>query len=124
MPPPRLFRCAGTSWKGIVKLRPTAVFDAQHGGFTTGWSPVSWGSIDESFVNLTIPAGLIDAKVELPPATSAGATVFRCGPLACPDDGQPRAVEHEMDALAGRDRSQTAPQQPNNRLLSARLAAS
>ena len=46
-------------------------------------------------------AGLIDAKMELPPATSAGATVFRCGPLACPDDGQTRAVEHEMDALAG-----------------------
>ena len=27
-----------------------------------------------------------------------------------PDDGQTRAVEHEMEALAGRDRSQTAPQ--------------
>ena len=53
-------------------------------------------------------AGLIDAKVELPPATSAAATVFRGGPLTCSDDGQPRAVEHEMDALAGRDRSQTA----------------
>ena len=31
---------------GIVKLRPMAVFDAQHGGFTTGSSPTSWGSID------------------------------------------------------------------------------
>ena len=41
---------------GIVKLKLTAVFDAQHGGFTTGWSPVSWGSIDELFVNLTMPA--------------------------------------------------------------------
>ena len=40
-----------------VKLRPTAVLDAQHGGFTAGWSPVSWGSIDELFVNLTIPNG-------------------------------------------------------------------
>ena len=40
---------------GIVKLRPTAVLDAQHGGFTAGSSPVSWGSIDELFVNLTIP---------------------------------------------------------------------
>ena len=40
---------------GIVKLKLTAVFDAQHGGFTTGWSPVSWGSIDELFVNLTMP---------------------------------------------------------------------
>ena len=54
--------------------------------------------------------GLIDAKVELPPATSAAATVFRGGPLTCSDDGQPGAVEHEMDALAGRDRSQTVPQ--------------
>ena len=30
----------------IVKLRSTVVFDAQHGGFTAGSSPVSWGSID------------------------------------------------------------------------------
>ena len=34
-----------------------AVFDAQHGGFATGWSPVSWGSINELFVNLTMPSG-------------------------------------------------------------------
>ena len=38
-----------------VKLRLTAVFDAQHGGFATSSSPVSWGSIDVLFVNLTIP---------------------------------------------------------------------
>ena len=38
-----------------VKLRLKAVSDAQHGGFATGLSPVSWGSIDELFVNLTIP---------------------------------------------------------------------
>ena len=55
-------------------------------------------------------AGLIDAKVELPPAASAAATVFRSSPLTLPDDGQPRAVEHEMEALVGRDRPQTAPQ--------------
>ena len=42
---------------GIVKLRLTAVFDAQHGGFATGWSPVSWGLFDELFVNLTMPSG-------------------------------------------------------------------
>ena len=30
---------------------------------------------------------LIDAKVELPPATSAAATVFRGGPLTFPNDG-------------------------------------
>ena len=36
-------------------------------------------------------AGLIGAKVELPPATPAAATVFRGGPLTCSDDGQPRA---------------------------------
>ena len=40
----------------LVKLRLTAVFDAQHGGFATGWSPVSWGLIDELFVNLTMPS--------------------------------------------------------------------
>ena len=43
-------------------------------------------------------AGLIDAKVKLPPAA---ATVFRGGPLTFPNDGQTRAVEHEMEALAG-----------------------
>ena len=55
-------------------------------------------------------AGLIDAKVELPPAAPAAVTVFRGRPLTCSDDGQPRAVEHEMEARAGRDRPQTAPQ--------------
>ena len=40
---------------GIVKLRLTTVFDAQYSGFATGWSPVSWGLIDELFVNLTMP---------------------------------------------------------------------
>ena len=57
-------------------------------------------------------AGLIDATVELPPATSAATTVFRGGPLTFPNDGQPRAVEHEMDGLAERDQSQTALQMP------------
>ena len=46
-------------WKkrygGIVKLRLTAVSDAQYGGFTTGLSRISWGSIDQIFVNLTMP---------------------------------------------------------------------
>ena len=51
-------------------------------------------------------AGLIDAKMELPPATPAAATVCRGRPLTGPDDGQTRAVEHEMEARAGRDRSQ------------------
>ena len=41
--------------EGIVKLGLTAVFDAQHGGVATGSSPVSWGLIDELFVNLTMP---------------------------------------------------------------------
>ena len=40
---------------GIVKLRLTAAFGAQYGGFATDWSPVSWGSLDELFVNLTMP---------------------------------------------------------------------
>ena len=55
-------------------------------------------------------AGLIDAKVELPLATPAAATVCRGRPLTCPDDGQPRAVEHEMEAPDGRAQSQTARQ--------------
>ena len=42
--------------KGMVKLRLAAVSDAQHGGFATGWSPASWGSIDEFSVNLTMPS--------------------------------------------------------------------
>ena len=48
---------------GIVKLKLTAVLDAQHGGFTTGWSPVSWGSIDELFVNLTVSIIPLPAEV-------------------------------------------------------------
>ena len=41
-----------------VKLRLAAVLDAKHGGFATGWSPISCGSIDELFVNLTMPAAV------------------------------------------------------------------
>ena len=41
-----------------VKLRPTAILDAQHGGFTTGSSPVSWGALDELFVSVTVPFDL------------------------------------------------------------------
>ena len=52
--PPRTIPTQGT-FIGIVKLKLTAVFDAQHGRFTTGWSPASWGSIDELLVNLTMP---------------------------------------------------------------------
>ena len=48
---------AGSGMMLTVKLRLMAVFDSQHGGFATGWSPVSWGSINELFVNLTIPSG-------------------------------------------------------------------
>ena len=47
---------SGKSRAGIVKLKLTAVFDVQHGGFTTGWNPVSWGALDELLVNLTMPA--------------------------------------------------------------------
>ena len=41
-------------------------------------------------------AGLIDAKVELPPAASAAATVFRGSPLTLPDDGQTCAVKRGL----------------------------
>ena len=50
-----------------VKLKLTAVFDAQHGGFTTGWSPASWGSIDELLVNLTMPKKHQGARPESRP---------------------------------------------------------
>ena len=88
---------------GAAQSRPH-----RHGGHRTGIG------VDEDH------AGLIDATVERPPVTPAAATVVRSRPRTCPDEGQTRAVEHEMEALAGRDRSQTAPQQPHNRLLSAR----
>ena len=45
---------AGSGMMLTVKLRLAAVFDVQHGGFATGWSAVSWGSIDELFVNLAM----------------------------------------------------------------------
>ena len=51
---------------GIVKLRLTAVSDAQHGGFATGWSPVYWGSIDDLFVNLTMPSKQLPRRLMLP----------------------------------------------------------
>ena len=66
------------SW-GIVKLKLTAVFDAQHGGFTTGWSPASWGSIDELFVNLTMPAGHVLVEVGTASGRESTVTVeFSC----------------------------------------------
>ena len=49
--------------RGTVKLRLTAVSDPQHGGFTAGSSPVSWGSSDELFVNLTVPRAAIGTRV-------------------------------------------------------------
>ena len=59
--------------QGIVRLRLTAVSDPQHGGFTAGSSPVSWGSIDELFVNLTVPERVPGAEA-LPEAETT------CGP--------------------------------------------
>ena len=63
-------------------MRLTAVFDAQHGGFETGWSPISWGSIDELFVNLTMPlvgpTGLIFAKWSTVAGKVPGAAASHC----------------------------------------------
>ena len=55
----------GTAWRrrGIVKLRLTAVSDPQHGGFTAGSSPVSCGSLDKLFVNLTVSIIPLPAEV-------------------------------------------------------------
>ena len=52
---------------GIVKLRLTAVSDAQHGGFTTGLSLVSWGSV---FRGRDRPYGRPPAQI---PASAANA---------------------------------------------------
>ena len=52
------------SAEGIVKLRLTAVSDPQHGGFATGSSPVSWGSLDELFVNLTVPRDRLELDTD------------------------------------------------------------
>ena len=61
---------AGSGMMLTVKLRLAAVVDAQHGGFATGWSPVSWGSIDELFVNLTMPVRRPRGRVSEPSAWS------------------------------------------------------
>ena len=46
-----------------VKLRLTTVSDGQHGGFTTDSRAVSWGSIDELCVNLTVSIIPLPAEV-------------------------------------------------------------
>ena len=43
--------------------RASAVLDAQHGGFTTGSGPVSWGSIDSLSANLTVSIIPLPAEV-------------------------------------------------------------
>ena len=64
-------------WRGdfgsgrAISVSLTAVFDAQHGGFTTGWSPVSWGSIDELFVNHKV---LPPSTVATPPLSRSNQT--------------------------------------------------
>ena len=45
----------GHAPQSVAKVASERILDAQHGGFTTGWSPASWGSIDELLVNLTMP---------------------------------------------------------------------
>ena len=55
--------------KGIVKLRLTAVSDPQHGGFSADSNPVSGRSIDELFVNLTVPARGLTAPAYVTPVT-------------------------------------------------------
>ena len=52
-----------------VKLRLTAVSDPQHGGFSAESNPVSGRSIDELFVNLTVPARGLTAPAYVTPVT-------------------------------------------------------
>ena len=40
---------------------------------------------------------LIDTNMQLLPGTLAAPSMFRCGPFAFADDGQPSAVDDEMD---------------------------
>ena len=54
------------SSSGSVTLKLTDVSDAQQSGVETCWSPVSWGSIDEIFVNLTSPLRIQAFKSMLP----------------------------------------------------------
>ena len=75
---------------GIVKLRLAAVSDAQRGWFATGWSPVSWGSIDEFFVNLTMP--LLSAAY---PVRSVS------GRPPSPRSGPPPAPDATRDGVGG-----------------------
>ena len=59
---------------GIVKLRLTAVSDAQHGGFTTGLSLVSWGSVSSCPKTQTNSSSFVFLDT-----TSSGAPVGRNG---------------------------------------------
>ena len=54
------------SSSGSVTLKLTDVSDAQQSGVETCWSSVSWGSIDEIFVNLTSPLRIQAFKSMLP----------------------------------------------------------
>ena len=54
------------SSSGSVTLKLTDVSDVQQSGVETCWSPVSWGSIDEIFVNLTSPLRIQAFKSMLP----------------------------------------------------------
>ena len=49
---------------GTVKLKLIAVSGAQYSGFTTDSSAVSWGSIDELYVNLTVSIIPLPAEVD------------------------------------------------------------
>ena len=85
----------------IVKLRLAAVFDTQHGGFATGWSPVSWGSIDELFVNLAMPElGQRREDAEHEAAGSRGGVDLRALPGEHPQaHAAGRQVLHGVDQV-------------------------
>ena len=76
------------------------------------WSSLPWwGRIITRLLGQRVDtdhAGLIDAKVEFPPATPAAATVFRGRPLTLPDDGQTCRSRIRHQAAAG---SWTMPRQ-------------
>ena len=87
---------------GIVKLRLTAVSDTKPGGFATGLSPVSWGSIDELFVNLTMPCQGLEKRLT-PYSTGSRDSV-----PALPGDIAPRCSPRRV-ALRGQSESSLRP---------------
>jgi len=90
-------RCRCIEWSGVVggirddgadiALDPTEELGAGRGVIDIGIGQAL--NHDETFG--------VDAEMELPPALSASAAVFRCSPLTLAEDGETAAVNDEVD---------------------------